>query len=155
MCEHAGEFMRTRIEDAWDIFGRIHRRTKQREDRRGGTQSLLTGLDTGMKGLSVSTPSAYRPEMYIDAPTKMIWNSLVGLLCVIVEHVTIRDERFDEVLDMMDPVLQREDVKRAMERCNADAVWLRLYTKELAKGGMGVAMDRVPEAKLDWHFVCV
>ncbi|KAH5401487.1 hypothetical protein HBI32_171380 [Parastagonospora nodorum] len=155
MCEHAGDFMRTRIEDAWDVFGRIHRRTKQREDRRGGTQSLLTGLDTGMKGLSVSTPSAYRPEMYVDAPTKMIWNSLVGLMCVVVEHVTIRDERFDSVLDMMDPVLEKEEVKRAMERCNADAVWLRLYTKELAKGGTGVAMDRVPEAKLDWHFVCV
>lgn len=152
MCEHAGDFMRTRIEDAWDVFGRIHRRTKQREDRRGGTHSLLTG---GIKGLSISAPTAYRPELYVDAPTKMIWNSLVGLLCVVAEYVTICGERFEQILEILEPVLERGDVKRALERCNADAVWLRLYKKDLTKGGMEAVMDRMPEAKPNWHFVRV
>ena len=152
MCEHAGDFMRTRIEDAWDVFGRLHRRTKQREDRRGGAQSLLTG---GIKDLSIPAPAAYRPELYVDAPAKMIWNSLVGLLCVVAEHVTIRDERFEQILDILEPVLERGDVKRALEKCNADAVWLRLYKKELAKGGTGAVMDRMPQAKPRWHFVRV
>jgi hypothetical protein len=156
MCEHAGDFMRTRIEDAWEMFGRIHRRTKQREDRRGGNQSLLTGLETGVKSLSVDSKFEYRPELYVDAPTKMIWNSLVGLLCAVAEHVTIRDERFNEILLMLDPVLEREDVKRAMEMCNADAVWLRLYTKsKQAIGGKGVAMDKMPIGQPHWNFVRV
>jgi hypothetical protein len=150
MCEHAGDFMRTRVEDAWDIFNKIHRRTKQRENRRGDSKSLLTSLETGMKSLSVSQTNTYRPELYIDAPTKMIWNSLVGLLCAVAAHVTIRDERFDEVLEILDPVLERDDVRSKLEVCNADAVWLKLYKKGKVPE-MGVAMDKLPVGK--WQFV--
>jgi hypothetical protein len=152
MCEHAGDFMRTRIEDAWEIFNKIHRRTKQREARRGDSKPLLTGLETGMKSLSVSQASTYRPELYIDAPTKMIWNSLVAFLCAVAGYVTIRDERFDEVLEILDPVLEREDVRSKLEACNADAVWLKLYRKGKGKE-MDGAINKLPVGK--WQFVTI
>jgi hypothetical protein len=144
--------MRTRIEDAWEIFNKIHRRTKQREARRGDSKPLLTGLETGMKSLSVSQASTYRPELYIDAPTKMIWNSLVAFLCAVAGYVTIRDERFDEVLEILDPVLEREDVRSKLEACNADAVWLKLYRKGKGKE-MDGAINKLPVGK--WQFVTI
>jgi hypothetical protein len=169
MCEHAGEFMRSRIEDAWEVFSRIHRRTKQRSDRRTGSQLLtsppadFTNIETGFKSLSITaTPdsSAYRPELYVDAPSRMIWKSLVALLCAIAGHITIRDEHFDEIVQMLDPVLEREDVRQALEKCNADAVWLRLYKKKKQLGSTRVdrtctVMGKGPVGKSHWRFVVI
>jgi hypothetical protein len=165
MCEHAGDFMRSRIDDAWEVFGKLHRRTKQRSDRRTNNQPLitsslsLTSVDTGMKNLSVaatSTPTTtYRPELYVDAPTRMIWNSLVSLLCAIAGNVTIKEERLDELFQILDPVLEREDVRRALEVCNADMVWLRLYKKgrTLATPVTKPAMDILRTGRPHWQFV--
>jgi hypothetical protein len=160
MCEHAGDFMRTRIDDAWDIFGKLHRRTKV---RRGPAQPSLSSslkiasMDSGMNALSLTTtPAPFRPEMYVDAPTRMIWNSLVDLLCAIAGHVTVKDERLDELFDILEPVLEREDVRRALEVCNADMVWLRMYKKERVAGngkGNEVALDKMPMGRKEWEFV--
>jgi hypothetical protein len=89
----------------------------------------------------------------------MIWNSLTHLLCAIASRVTVRDLRFEEMLNMLDPVLLRSDVRAAMEKCNADAVWLRLYKKSLQNGGEKTAaaglVGRIPAGKPHWHFVQV
>jgi hypothetical protein len=130
--------MRTRVEDAWDLFRKVYKRTKQHDDRgRGGSSKSaslkITGIETGMTRLSMEsqpTTDLSRPELYVDAPTRMIWNSLVSLMCAIAKHVTVRDERFEEMLDKLDPVLARSDVREALEYSNADAVWLRLYNKQ-------------------------
>ena len=124
--------MRTRVEDAWDLFRKVYKRTKEHDDRGRGSSSKftslkITGIETGMTRLSMeSQPSVdlSRPELYVDAPTRMIWNSLILLLCAIAKHVTVRDERFEEILDMLDPVLARSDVREALECSNADTVWL-------------------------------
>ncbi|CAN9339128.1 unnamed protein product [Alternaria alternata] len=172
MCEHARDFMRTRVEDAWDLFRKVYKRTKEHDDRGRGSSSKLTslkitGIETGMTRLSMeSQPSADlpRPELYVDAPTRMIWNSLILLLCAIARHVTVRDERFEEILDMLDPVLARSDVREALECSNADTVWLRLYKKqkqtekvqqtrsdasEMAHG----LLSKIPTGKSHWQFV--
>jgi hypothetical protein len=96
----------------------------------------------------------------------MIWNSYVGFLCAIAKHVTVREQRFEEMLDMLDPVLGRDDVREALECCNADAVWLRLYKKSRQSGGgersgSGLAhrahgfAGRLPVGKAHWQFVRV
>ncbi|KAF2821424.1 hypothetical protein CC86DRAFT_331974 [Ophiobolus disseminans] len=169
MCEHAGDFMRTRIEAAWDVFTKVHRRTK---DRQGSNRTLpssslaLKTIETGMQSLSVDAPSGstYRPELYVDAPSRMIWNSLVCLFCAISGHVTVREERFDEMLQILDPVLEREDVRRALEMCNADTVWLRLYKKgkkgessghdnPIVSAGPCATASKVPVGRSGWQFV--
>lgn len=172
MCEHVRDFMRTRIEDAWDLIRKIYRRTKQHDDHgRGGssksTSLKITGIETGMTRLSMElqpTTDLSRPELYIDAPTRMIWNSLISLLCAIAKHVTVREERFEEMLDMLDPVLARSDVREALEHSNADAVWLRLYKKQQQTGrGQQISSDastkargllgKTPVGKSHWKFV--
>ena len=172
MCEHARDFMRTRFNNAWDLFRKVYKRTKEHDDRGRGSSSKftslkITGIETGMTRLSMeSQPSVdlSRPELYVDAPTRMIWNSLILLLCAIAKHVTVRDERFEEILDMLDPVLARSDVREALECSNADTVWLRLYKKqkqtekvqqtrsdvsEMAHG----LLSKIPAGKSHWQFV--
>jgi hypothetical protein len=99
----------------------------------------------------------------------MIWNSLVKLLCAIAEHVTVRAERFEEILDILDPVLDSENIFQALECSNADAVWLRLYKKsrrdESGKQYLTPVSDtgaaaqtrmifgKVPTGKPHWQFV--
>ncbi|KAJ4363452.1 hypothetical protein N0V83_009745 [Neocucurbitaria cava] len=169
MCEHAGDFMRTRIDDAWDIIRKVHRRTIQQTDNRSksskplSTSLNISALETNMTKLSMgpdSTSEMFRPEMYVDAPTRMIWKSLVHLLCAIAKHVGIREERFDEILDMLDPILEKSaEVREALEEYNADAVWLRLYKKSKLRTETTkpvdsfVSIGRTPVGKPHWHFV--
>lgn len=167
MCEHAGDFMRTRIEDAWGTITMTYKRTKahtsSRSSKLGGslTPSLvpIATLDLNMSKLVVSSPSpsSYAPELYVDAPTRMIWKSLVGLLCAIARHVVVREDRFDEMLDMLDPVLEVNEVRLALEQSNADALWLRLYKKGLEDGRVGDGAERMkgPVGKPEWGFVRV
>lgn len=174
MCEHAGDFMRTRIEDAWELIRKVYRRTKQQNNtrRRGGdgaSPSLkLKAIETGMGKLSMdlqTTSETFRPELYVDAPTRMIWNSLVNLLCTIAQFVTVGEARFDEMLDMLDPVLGTDRVYQALEYCNADAVWLRMYKKSrqsanehaVSVGALKgfTSAGRLPVGKAEWQFVRV
>lgn len=171
VCEHAGGFMRSRIDHAWDIIRGVYRRTQHTTDRRTSTkpsQSLPKGLasiETGLKSLSVrddSEATQYRPELYVDAPTRMIWNSLVSLQCSIASHISLSDDQFDQVLTMLDPVLERDEVRQALEVCNADAVWLRLYKKgkhiareNVLYASQGAPIDRLPVGRPHWQFVSV
>ncbi|KAF2678161.1 hypothetical protein K458DRAFT_377196 [Lentithecium fluviatile CBS 122367] len=150
MCTHAGNFMKTRIESAWELLKSIYKRTITKKDTSKPqtstrkptrlidlsniTQSKSgTSIHTSTGRITTSSPSndtfLSRPELYVNAPTRMIWDALVRLLCAISQHVHIQDVLFDDVLDMLDPVLEKPEVKKAMESRNADAVWLRLYKK--------------------------
>lgn len=160
MCEHAGNFMKSRIEHAWDIFKKVHQRTKARDSNRGSNPGLLlssNGLRSTEMGVARLTLDAkppsdgFRPELYVDAPTRMIWNSLVGLFCAVAKYVDIRDEQFEEILDILDPVLEKDDVRHALDVRNADAVWLRLYRKSK----ITAKLPRVPVGRPHWHFVQV
>jgi hypothetical protein len=168
MCTHAGDFMRSRIEGAWDVLKGVQKLTKHRSEHRStnhsrGFNRIPTSLPTGMKAIetglntiSLTTSSSanqYRPELYVDAPSRMIWNSLVKLFCAVAQYVAIRDEHFDDMLRMLDPVLEKEEVKRAMETCNADAVWLRLYKKGDAAQAGNVGKTKMLVGRAHWRFV--
>ncbi|USP77608.1 hypothetical protein yc1106_04882 [Curvularia clavata] len=176
MCEHAGDFMRTRIDEAWHVIQKVHKRTSVHSSTSKVSNKDAPTLHTGkieadMRSLSiVAKPKAdlSRPEAYVDAPSRMIWNSLIRLLCAIAKHVTTRAERFEEMLDILDPVLERSDVRKALECSNADAVWLRLYKKGRRQGNREQSaiatstsaatqtqrmLGKVPIGKPHWHFV--
>ena len=172
MCEHAGSFMRSRIEGAWDTLKKVHLRTQDRSSKSSNKRSssaragLLTGglkvrdVESGISSLTLSSshstpsPSMHldRPELYTSTPTRMIYDALTRCLCAIASHVAVRDEQFEELLDMLDPVLARPDVRSALDKANADAVWLRLYKKERAAGGRVL---KAPKGKGRWNFVAV
>ncbi|KAF3036881.1 hypothetical protein E8E11_005652 [Didymella keratinophila] len=148
MCEHAGGFMRSRIEAAFPALRLVEARTKasgaKRPQGKAGPRSggvsqgglKIRDVETRFEDLSIepANTEAGNPELYTSTPSRMIWDALVVCLRAIVAHVNLRDEQFEELLDMLDPVLTRPDVRIALERANGDAVWLRLYTKEQLNG---------------------
>lgn len=168
MCQYAGNFMRTRIEGAFDVLKTLHRRTQERPSTKGqnggrGARSVqgslkLDNISTSLSSLSISSsPSATtqldRPELYTSAPSRMIWDALVSCLCAVASNVALRDEQFEEILDILDPVLARSDVKNALDKVNADSIWLRLYKKQ--RQDHGGKVWQVPEAKGRWKFTVV
>ncbi|KNG48244.1 heat repeat-containing protein [Stemphylium lycopersici] len=74
MCMHAGEFMRTRIEDAWDVFRRVYKRTQQQDIRKKASDNKFSPLkigsiETGMTNLSMDarpTTNLSRPELLAE-----------------------------------------------------------------------------------------
>ncbi|KAF2277782.1 HEAT repeat protein-like protein [Westerdykella ornata] len=186
MCIHAGDFMKSRIEGCWDELKSIHKRsmTSKTAQKSTGKKTLISpstkresltsdllitqqardasGTDTIKSYTSLDT---YQPEKYIDTPTRMIRESLIRLLCSIAQYVGVREDLFDDIVDMLDPVLQRQDVKEALEVRNPDAVWLRLLRKSRlsSKGNMGgeeivdkdCFIGRMPVGKPQWRFVMV
>lgn len=170
MCEHAGTFMRSRIESAFDVLKKVHHRTREGRSLNGqygvgGGRSVqsslkLDNMSTSLSSLSISgqtqtcSPAQLdRPELYTSAPARMIWDALVGCLCAVAANVALRDEQVEEVLDILDPVLARPDVKGAVDGVNADSVWLRMYKKQRQGGGGRVL--KAPKAQERWHFIVV
>ncbi|KAH8704566.1 armadillo-type protein [Phaeosphaeriaceae sp. PMI808] len=163
ICDYAGDFMRSRIEDAWEIFRRLYRRTKYRSDCHIGNEPLsstslrLTGIETEINSLSIDMvplSNTGRPELYVDSPTRMVWDSFVALMCTIAARVTLSDEHFDEILQTLNPVLEQNGVLRSLNVCNADAVWLCLYKKyKHPSSKVSTFVGQAPVGRRDWHFV--
>lgn len=132
MCQYAGNFMRSRIMQLWEELKSIARRRAHL-----GTKRTLPSKTTRFKAskkdsqalvatesMSLSQTSANRA--YVDAPTRMLRESVIKLLVVIVDYVEIDDDIFDDALDILAPFSDRSEVKETLERRNADAVWLAL-----------------------------
>ncbi|KZM21297.1 uncharacterized protein EKO05_0011520 [Ascochyta rabiei] len=160
MCAHAGPFMRTRIEGAWDAIRNVGRRTRERKLHSGSKTSLLAGgvktrdVESGLSHVSLSADTtSSHPALYTSTPARMIWDALVRCLCAVAAHVPLREEQFEQLLDILDPVLATPDVRTALEAANADAVWLRLYRQAREnKAGIDVASTPVGQR---WTFVGV
>ncbi|KAF2477507.1 uncharacterized protein BDR25DRAFT_338348 [Lindgomyces ingoldianus] len=148
MCTYAGDFMKGRIEGMWEDLKAIQRRTvkatENRSERRNNTNSMPFSVPEETAVLT--TDSEFRPadmEFYVDVPTRLIWNSMVLLLCSIAEHVAVREEVFDDMLDVLDPVLESSIVRKALEGRNSDAVWLRQSKKGNPPGS-------IPDTRATW-----
>jgi hypothetical protein len=133
----------------------LHRRAKPTATSSTSSKSNsnalrpLAHVETRLSALSLtstSTPTSYRPELYIDAPARMIREGLVRLLCAVGAHVGVDEGRFEQILDVVEPVLERADVKAALEGSNADAGWLRLWRK-----GKVSVVGKAPVGR--WGFV--
>jgi hypothetical protein len=126
ICRSAGNFMATRIQtERHDLLKLIRQfKAKAEADRQGkhgrGVHSLIW----------------------------QVWDNAVGLLSTIVEYVRIEDEMFDEALEIVAGVLDREDVRRAFEAVNSDAVWLIDVTQ-------GRVMERKPPILSGYKFASI
>ncbi|KAH0152468.1 ARM repeat-containing protein, partial [Aureobasidium melanogenum] len=136
MCEHAGSFMRTRIESLWPELVSLHKKlwreidaassktTSQQKQRKASQQQLATPLTS-------TTQTLEKLGGYVDTSTVSQVKSLQGLLVAIVKFVEVDAERFDDVLRMLGPVDQLpDDTRRSLEQFNGDAVWLAMYREE-------------------------
>jgi hypothetical protein len=59
-----------------------------------------------------------------------VWEGTVELLTALVSYVQVDEEMFDDILDLLAEVLERNvQVREALEAVNKDAVWLSRYER--------------------------
>jgi hypothetical protein len=139
LCTHAGDFMRTRIIRLWPGLVDIHTRTaksilqntrikapamgsRQESQRPAPSTSLI--LRSESLALAIRRMRDARAD-YVDGSARAVWEALVRALTAMVEFTALSPEMFDEALAMLEPVIDEDpDVRKALERQNADAVWL-------------------------------
>jgi hypothetical protein len=152
MCVYAGDFMSRRIFEAWPIIKRIYRtRTGKAGTRLLSSRSIATsarevGAIASRKGQELSQYNNQKD--YIDAPSRIIWESLVQLLISVVKYVGTDDKIFEEIVDILAPVIaSRSDIRSALEGRNPDAVWLALWRTEAQKPRGSSTIETVPMSK--------
>ncbi|KAF6814361.1 heat repeat protein [Colletotrichum sojae] len=150
LCVTAGDFLSSRIKtEWWDSLGKWCRTRKAEAVRSQGkktqpeTNSSRKASTTASQGILVpirsgNELSAQHATDLTSGPSRgglgrfaqaaQIWEAVVRLLVAIVSHVRIEAEIFDEFLELLADVLDKNPTARkALEVVNADAVWLVLY----------------------------
>lgn len=146
MCQYAGNFMRSRIVKLWEELKNVaHKRaglgakraqapktTRFNSSKKGGQEfTVIESTSLSQRGGGTA---------YVDAPTRMLRESVVNVLIVILGHVEIDEDAFDDALEILTPFLDRSDVKQALERRNEDALWLALLRLRNSKAGTSKAL---------------
>jgi len=160
LCQYAGDFMRSRIQQLWpeivDLYRNVARdmatesyaettstKAQMRQDK---TNSAL--IPAGQGFLRAIRRMQTAPADYVDTSTRIVWNSLVDVLTTIVRSVRLPPELFDDALEMLTPVLDRHEIRQALEEENADAVWLAL----LRSGGIVAPENPTVAADSGWKY---
>jgi len=159
LCDHAGDFMRTRIVDLWPELVTIYQ--KLAKDIVGATSQASTSTPSKQTAADFAQTSRLEqavtrmhssPTVYHgDTSTRLLWASLISSLTTTVEKVTLPPETFDEALEMLQPVLREDRVIAALESKNADAVWLA----KLRTGGTSVPVIPTVPKDASWRFAAV
>ncbi|KAG9953580.1 ARM repeat-containing protein, partial [Aureobasidium melanogenum] len=124
MCEHAGSFMRTRIESLWPELVSLQKKLWKEINAAASSQQQTRKVSHQQ----IATQSLEKLGGYVDTSTISQVKSLQGLLVAIVKFVEVDAERFDDVLRMLGPMSQLSDnVRKSLEEFNGDAVWLAMY----------------------------
>lgn len=102
ICEAAGDFMATRIETEWhDLLVLVRQwKTRAEADKKKKHNRGVHSFDS------------------------QVWESMISLMVAILEYVRIDDTMFDDVCEILSTVIERENVRKALETINADAVYL-------------------------------
>ncbi|PMB73563.1 TEL2-interacting protein 1 [Beauveria bassiana] len=159
LCTAAGDFLGSRFQTEWqdglrDFCRRAKRNaaaaatgagqsthTESRWTKGPGSSSLdvVVPLRVEAGALAVRTATlTSRPEeeqlaggsLGQHASPARIWMAVVRLLTAVVAYVRVDETMFEDVLDLLADVLDRNpDAKEALEVINADAVWLTLYER--------------------------
>jgi hypothetical protein len=132
MCVNAGDFMSGRISEAWSTIKKIYRTRTGKAGARMISSQLIGPSSKDIEAIVSRRGNEVSPRSgqqdYIDAPSRIIWESLVQLLTSIVDFVAIDDDCFEDIVDILAPVVAtRSDVQTALEGRNPDAVWLALW----------------------------
>lgn len=150
LCVTAGDFLSSRIKtEWWDTLGKWCRTRKAEAVRSQGkkthpetnssrkastpaSQSILIPIRSGYELSAQQTTDVAsgpaRGGLGRFAQAVQIWEAVVRLLVAIVSHVRIEPEIFDEFLELLADILDKNPAARkALEVINEDAVWLVLY----------------------------
>jgi hypothetical protein len=142
LCEGAGDFMASRIEDIFPQLQSLWKSTLKRvEDNRTRTVKRISAAQNGTDligstdlqlvkahptDLQTSTAPAHPLAMNRTTDAKIL-DALVNLFSSILNYVRITDENGDAILSMLSPIINEsksETARQALETWNADALWL-------------------------------
>lgn len=148
--------MSSRIDELWPHIKKVYRRTGRAGNPSSRTSRStvpsksadITSIVSLGKQSQVSNTAPSQPH-YIDAPSRIIWDALVEMLVDIVTYTATSDAIFDDIVEILAPIIaSRGDVRNALERRNADAVWLALFRLEMKSkvpSAINVIKMRVPK----------
>jgi hypothetical protein len=136
-CEHAKDFMRSRMLQLWPLLHEIYQRvakdvvvssapSNSRNDREHGN-----GANTKL-GATTTIPSLQQavarmkaaPADYGNTLTRMLWDAVINTILTAIQYVSFPPDKLDEALGLLEICLDDEKVRKAVEAQNADAVWL-------------------------------
>lgn len=125
LAEACGGFLSSRINESWAGIKKVYAkayRELQKERR----------MKTGNLG--------------VYSPNYRIWDALCRLLTSIVGNVSVDGEVIDEVCEVVGAtvLLERNDLRSALEGANADAVWLEVQSWRSANGDSAGRCREVP-----------
>jgi hypothetical protein len=149
LCVHAKGFMTGRVNEIWPSIRSLQRRcagglsadSPKRAQHHPG-RAMLT-----IRGGPRENAEVLRPGRGNSA---VVWPSLAGLLVAIANNVDVDDGRVDELLAMLVfGAKPQPDVLAALNRRNADAVWLMQHRLRSRSGDDGL---RKPISRRGWRF---
>lgn len=163
LCEHAKDFMRSRILELWPLLHEIRQRVAKDivsstnpRPRYDQQRSVPSNARTAAVTASPSFNQAVKrmkaaPADYSNTLTRMLWDAVIKTITVAVQSVQLPPEKFDEALELLEPCLEDDSVLRALEAQNADAVWLvKIRTGRLSP----TKMPTVNEART-WKWAAI
>ena len=119
----AGDFVASRVDAAWPDVRALCTRT----------YAQTRSAQTGPAGRGAFAAAA------------QVWEALVEMLVVLVDHVRVQAGVEDDLMELLGPLVRgRGEVRAALERLNADAVWLLLLREDVRNGGrLGLETPKV------------
>lgn len=118
LCECAGDFLYTRVQDQWERLCELYWRVEadMREEARVQKKGMGKAAVRGMKW--------------------RVWDAMVGLVVVMCRDVGAGEEMEDRVFEVLGGLVhEREDVRMVLGTLNADALWLVEERARVAGGG--------------------
>lgn len=151
LCAAAGDFLSSRFKTEWGDWLRAWCRKARGQATRAtgrvqphGDEGKTWG--SGGDGSRILVPVRGGDGLVKEAPSQLIspasgglgkfasparvWEATVELLTAIVSNVRVDEDMFDDILDLLSDVLERNvKVREALEAINGDAVWLLRYER--------------------------
>lgn len=145
LCKAAGDFLSTRFNTEWGDWLRDWCRKVKKQAASGSHRPVRSAVpeagkqivipvrsDNGLeiKEMSVVSRDTASGSLGQFASPVKLWEAVVSLLTAIVSYVRIDSSMFDDILDLLADVLERNhEVREALDNVNADAVWLVRYER--------------------------
>ncbi len=118
LCECAGDFLFSRVEEDWAHLEKLYERVERgmREEVRVLGRGKGKGRERGGKEIVRQGPKGLKWRA---------WDAVVRLILVLVREVGVNFEMEDGVFEMLGEWAgERRDVRDVLEEVNADALWL-------------------------------
>ena len=118
LCECAGDFLFSRVEEDWVHFEKLYERVEKgmKEEVRVLGKGKGKGRDERKEIIMRQGPKGLKWKA---------WDAVVRLLLVLAREVGVSPEMEDGVFEMLGGWAgERKDVREVLEEVNADALWL-------------------------------